>query len=72
MRPTTLRLLVQDLDRIDDKLTVYAEGGPGAEADSRAVAALEPADGSTPASAAGFDYVLEVSIAKEVVDVWSH
>jgi hypothetical protein len=35
------------------------------------VAALEPRDGSAPPLPAGVDDVLEVFIAKEVVEVWS-
>ena len=67
----TLRELVERLDELDDGLTLYAKGGIGAGADSPAVAAFEPEDGSVPPEAAGMSYVLEVLGALEVVEVWS-
>ena len=71
MNPTTLALLVQDLDHIDDELTIYAEGGSSARPNARAVVMGERDDGSPPPTALGLEYVLEVFIAKEVIDVWS-
>jgi len=68
---TTLALLIQALHQLDDDLTIYAEGGSRAGPDARAVAALEPEDGSVPHAAERLDYLLEVSIAKEVLEVWS-
>jgi hypothetical protein len=43
--------------------------GPSGDCD--ALAALEPADGSTPPEAAGMTYLLEVRLAKEAIRVWS-
>ena len=67
----TLRDLLRQLDTLDGELTIYAEGGPAAGLDDRAVAAEEPEDGSLPDKAAGLDYLLEVSLAAEVSRVWS-
>jgi hypothetical protein len=71
METTTLSVLVEQLDQLDDDLTIYADGGSGAGPGARAVAAVEREDGMAPPVAAGLDYVLEVFIAKEVVAVWS-
>jgi hypothetical protein len=71
MKKTTLNLLVRELDHVDDDLTIYTEGGSCAGPDAPAVAALEPEDGTVPQLADGLDYLLEVFIAKEVVEVWS-
>jgi hypothetical protein len=71
MEETTLSVLIRQLDRLDDDLTIYADGGTCARAGARAVAAMEREDGMVPSVAAGLDYVLEVFIAKEVIAVWS-
>ena len=68
---TTLRELVGRLDELDREVTLYAEGGRDAQPDAPAVAAIEPEDGSLPPEADGLDYVLEVFIARDVLDVWS-
>ena len=67
----TFEELIGRLDELDDELTLYASGGWRATAASPAVAALEPQDGSLPAEADGMEYLLEVAIAREVVEVWS-
>lgn len=66
----TLREL---LDRIEaaDQGTIYAEGGAGASPESPALVARE-GDEPEPASRADRPgYLLEVSIAREVIQVWS-
>jgi hypothetical protein len=66
----TLSALIERLDGLDEDDTIYAVGGPDADGNSPAVAAFEPEDGSLPAEAEGMAYVLEVAVAREVVDVW--
>jgi hypothetical protein len=66
----TLREVIERLDELDEEHTIYAVGGPDANAESPAVAAFEPEDGSLPREADGMTYVLEVADAQEVVDVW--
>lgn len=65
----TFAELVERLDALDDDLTIYA--AESWSETSNAVAAREPEDGSLPPEAAGMRYVLEVSIAREVIEVWS-
>jgi len=67
----TLADLMERLDRLDDELTIYAEEDPDWSADSPAVACPEPESGGLPDEARGMSYLLEVSLAKEVVQVWS-
>ena len=42
----------------------------GAPLEHRAVVAVEAADGSSPSSAVGPRYLLEVRLAREAVEVW--
>ncbi len=67
----TLAELLERASELDDELTVYAEGGPDATASSRAVAGVEPEDGSVPPEAEGLEYLLEAEQTKEVIEVWS-
>jgi hypothetical protein len=55
---------------LDDDDTIYAAQEPEWTATSRAVVARNPADGSVPRGADGFRYLLEVYLAREVIDVW--
>ena len=66
----TLRDILERVHELDDDLTIYAEGGANAEMSSRAVVAMEPEGGSLPAEAEGLEYLLEVALAAEVLDVW--
>jgi hypothetical protein len=66
----TLGELVEKIEDLDDSFTIYAEGGPNWNKDSKAVAVYEPDDGSLPPEAKGMRYFLEVSIAKDVINVW--
>lgn len=65
---TSLKQLLVSLPDLDDDLTIYSTRE--ATAGSPAVAALEPDSGDLPKSAEGLDYLLEVSLAKEVAEVW--
>jgi hypothetical protein len=64
----TLLELLDDLESLDDDLTIYADSW---DANAQAVPALEAEDGATPPEAAGMTHALEVSLAKEAIEVWS-
>ena len=67
---TTLAELIERLDSLDVELTIYAEKNPDWSPHSNAVAWLE--DDSDPiVDADGLSYLLEVELAKEVIEVWS-
>ncbi len=66
----TLGEILGKVEEFDDELTIYAEGGPGAALSSPAAVAREPEDGSVPPGAEGMQYLLEVALAVEVLEVW--
>ena len=66
----TLADVLQNIERADPEMTIYAMGGAHSGLDSRAVLALEPEDGSTSADATGLGYLLDVRSVQEVVRVW--
>lgn len=66
----TLKELLSQIDNIDDDLTIYASAAPEITPESEAIATLEPEAGDIPAEAKGMRYLLEVFLAKEVIDVW--
>jgi hypothetical protein len=63
----TLRDVIARLEAFSADDTIYAES-PNPTA--RAVVADEPDAGEVPLAAAGLNYFLEVSIAREAIDVW--
>lgn len=64
----TVKEIVECLDEFDDDQTIYVSSlSPAADA----VVDFETEDGQVPASASGLHYLLEVSIARDVVRVWS-
>jgi len=63
--------LMEQLDSLDDALTIYAERNPDWSANSLAVALPEPEEGGVPDEAQGMSYLLEVFLAKDVVQAWS-
>lgn len=67
---TTLAELINNLDSLNEESTIYAIADPDWSESSLAVAVLDPDGGSLPPEAAGMKYLLEVAIAKEVLDVW--
>ena len=67
----TLADLMEQLDSLDDDLTIYAEKNPDWSVNSLAVVLPEPDEGGVPDEARGMSYLLEVFLAKEVVEVWS-
>lgn len=66
----TLADLLERLDSLDDNLTIYAEKNPNWSATSAAVVCLEPESGDLPDTASGMSYLLEVFLAKEVIQDW--
>ncbi len=67
----TLADLMEQLDSLDDDLTIYAGKNPDWSANSPAVVLPEPEDGGVPDEARGMSYLLEVFLAQEVVQAWS-
>jgi hypothetical protein len=65
---TTLRQIVRRLDEFDDDLTIYATKPWSAE--SEAAVEREPEGGAFPKEAVGMDYLLEVFLAREVLQAW--
>jgi hypothetical protein len=63
----TLAGVIDQLEALDADATIYA-ARPWS-ADSRAVVAVGPEDGTVPKEAAGLDYFLEVDIALEAATV---
>lgn len=66
----TIEEILNKIDELDQKATIYAEAKPKWTCSSLAVVALEPPDNSLPPEAAGMEYFLEVAISKEVLEVW--
>lgn len=66
----TLSEVLQRLYEFDSEMTIYAAGGADATLTSSAVVAEEPADGGVPEEARGLDYLLEVFLAREVLEDW--
>lgn len=67
---TTLADLLNEIDSLDDNLTIYASKEPRWTGSSRSVACREPDDGSVPPEAEGLNYMLEVDRAKDAIRVW--
>ena len=60
--------VIQNLERFDDDQTIYATD---TTPDADASVDYEADDGSQAPSANGMRYVLEVSLAKDAIRVWS-
>lgn len=67
----TLAELLDDLDHLDGKLTIYAVKDPDWSANSLAVARLESDKDEISDAAHGMSYFLEVYIAREVMEEWA-
>jgi integrase len=63
--------LLDDLETVEDDLTIYAATSNGWDGDSPAVVAMESEDRLVPPEAVGMAYLLEVGLAKEAIRVWS-
>jgi hypothetical protein len=61
---------MEQLDSLADDLTIYAEKSPTWSANSLAVVCPEPEQGGLPDEAQGMSYLLEVFLAKEVLQDW--
>lgn len=70
-RMPTLRDLLSNIDAMDPDSTIYTPGQRPLTLDSPAMAAREPDSGSFPREAAGMEYLLEVRLAQEAMEVWS-
>ncbi len=60
--------VVADLSRFGDDETIYVASRSG---DSAAVVGRETDEGDPPESAVGMGYLLEISLARDAVRVWS-
>jgi hypothetical protein len=67
----TLGDILDSLESLDEDLTIYAPMDRPLTAESPAVIAMEPDDGSDPPEAVGLSYLIEVYLAKEALDSWS-
>jgi len=67
----TLAELLDDLETVEDDLTVYAATPNGLDGDSAAVVAMESEDRVAPPEAAGMACIVEVGLAKEAIRIWS-
>src|SRR5690242_6258385 len=69
----TLAELVQNLGSLSDELTIYAEADPHWRPGSKTVIRPESDQTARAVFVDGtqLEYLLEVSVAKEVIEVWS-
>ena len=67
----TLSNVAEQLDQLDNSHVIFAKRNSDWSATSEAVVCVIPDDDSDPPEAEGFDYFLEVDLAKETVQVWS-
>ena len=69
----TLAELIQQLRSLNDELTIYAEASPQWQPASKAVARLNLDNTTQPINVDGvqLEYLLEVFLAKEVIEGWS-
>jgi hypothetical protein len=63
--------IVTNINQYTDDHTIYASRDPSWLEESEAVVAKDLLNGSTPEEAGGMEYLLEVWLALEVIDVWS-
>jgi hypothetical protein len=66
----TLLNLIDTIDDLDPNLTIYIEDIPELSIHSKAIA-CPPSDDGSIYSLDGYVYLLEVELAKEVVEVWT-
>ncbi len=66
-----MRQALESLDGFDGEQTIYVRHGGPIDAESEVVVDYYSDDGEPPASAAGMDYLLEVSLARDALRVWS-
>jgi hypothetical protein len=64
----TIQELVERIEELDIDSTIYAVRVGGWTPESPAVVAVEPEDGSVPSDVEGMQYLLEVRVAREVLD----
>src|SRR5689334_11920600 len=66
----TFRQIVDQLRSLDSELTIYSADAPFSRPDSVALLAYGPEGGGLPDGVDGLQYLLEVSLAQEVLHVW--
>jgi hypothetical protein len=68
----TLAELLRGLEHVDNDLTIYASALPMWNPDSEAAALINPDDSAHPITVSGIqmEYLLEVFIAKEILEDW--
>lgn len=64
----TLATLLDQINTLSDDLTLYVADSSVVTAETAALAQPVSQDGTVPA---GFRYLLEVSLARETIEVWS-
>jgi hypothetical protein len=67
----TLEQVLERLDEFDDESLIFAEKNPTWTPSSRAAVIPFPDDENVPHEPEGMEYLLEVFLAKEVLQVWS-
>jgi hypothetical protein len=64
----TLAAFLDHIDDLPDDFTLYVANSGPMSGEIAALAQPEPSDGAAPT---GFRYLLEVSLAREAIEVWS-
>lgn len=64
--------LLEHLDDFDDNATIYVQMNREIMPNSEAIAVMELPDGRVPSATSNMSYFLEISLAKEIVKVWSN
>ena len=67
----TMRQAIESLDGFDGEQTIYVRPDGSIDSDSEVVVDYYSDDGEPPESAAGMNYLLEVSLARDALRVWS-
>ena len=67
----TLLEVAENLHSLDNSETIFAKRNPAWSETSEAILCETSATDSVPAESEGFEYFLEVHVAKETVEVWS-
>lgn len=63
--------IIDNLESFDVNLTIYAKKTPNWEQTSYAVVTQDPESGILPEEAKGLYYLMEIYLAKEILNVWS-
>lgn len=66
-----LETVLDQLETFDDESLIFARRDSKLDPDSEAIVILCPEDESQPHEPEGMEYLLEVFLAREVLEVWS-